>query len=175
MDAGAFVIFLIFSLISARILTPYDSRYDNGKYILVKNKKIAKILIEKQLFSDRRNVQKKDRNKMSIMGFILYIANALLVFVSIILVCSPKIPCTPFELSDEETVYLYADTLNEKVIAIFSIVVLCMSFIAIAVSMFKGNKQLVESKIEKFLVYAVAVFMILLGVAIIAVVLGELF
>lgn len=171
---GEFILFLVFSLIVARTLTPYDSRYDKGKYILIKNQKIAKILIEKQLFWERRNVQKKDRNKMSITGFVLYIANFVLIFVAIILACSPKIPCVPFVLSDEETVYLYADTLNEKIVAIGSIVVLGMTFIGITISLFKEN-SFIDSKIARALVYAAAVFMILLGVAIMGVMLVELF
>lgn len=171
---GAFILFLVFGLIVARTLTPYDSRYDKGKYILIKNQKIAKILIEKQLFWERRNVQKKDRNKMSITGFVLYIANFVLIFVAIILACSPKIPCVPFVLSDEETVYLYADTLNEKIVAIGSIVVLGMTFIGIAISLFKEN-SFIDSKIARALVYAAAVFMILLGVAIMGVMLVELY
>lgn len=171
---GAFILFLVFSLIVARTLTPYDSRYDKGKYILIKNQKIAKILIEKQLFWERRNVQKKDRNKMAISGFVLYIADFALIFIAIILACSPKIPCVPFVLSYEETVYLYADTLNEKIVAIGSIVVLCMTFIGIAISLFKEN-SFIDSKIARALVYAAAVFMILLSVAIMGVMLVELF
>lgn len=174
MNIGAFVVFLVFGLIVARTLTPYDSRYDKGKYILIKNQKIAKILIEKQLFWERRNVQKKDRNKMSISGFVLYIADFTLIFIAIILACSPKIPCVPFVLSDEETVYLYANTLNEKIIGIGSIVVLCMTFIGIAISLFKEN-HFIDSKIARALVYAVAVFMILLSFTMLVLMLVELF
>ncbi len=175
MGVGAFVIFVIFSLITARSLTPYDSRYDKGKYVLIKDKRIANILIDKELFFDRRNVQKKDRNKMSIIGFILYVANALLICLSMILACSPKIPCEPFELSTEDDIYLYGDTLNQKFIALFSMILLCMSFIGFGISMFKGNERLAENKPTKFLLNSVAIFMILLGFAIILVVLVELF
>lgn len=171
---GEFILFFVFGLIVARTLTPYDSRYDKGKYILIKNQKIAKILIDKQLFWERRNVQKKDRNKMSICGFVLYTANFILIFAAIILACSPKIPCVPFVLSDEESVYLYANTMNEKIVAIGSIIVLCMTFIGIAISLFKEN-TFIDSKIARALVYAVAIFMILLSVAIMALMLVELF
>ncbi len=171
---GEFILFLVFDLIAARVLAPYDSRYDKGKYILIKNQKIAKILIDKQLFWERRNVQKKDRNKMSISGCVLYIANFILIFVAIVLACTPKIPCVPFVLSDEESVYLYADTLNEKIVAICSIIVLCMTFIGIAVSLFKENK-LIDSKTARILVYATAIFLILISVAIIIVMLFDLF
>ncbi len=168
-----FPIMMIFTLIIARTLTSYDSRTNKGKFIVINNSTLAKILIEKEDFYERRKVQKKDRNKMSFMGFILYIANIVLILLTIILACAPKIPCEPYEL-DSAKMYLHADTWNMKIIIISSMILLCAEFICIAVSMFKENKR-IEGKFAKVLVQATAIFLILISVAIIIVMLFDLF
>lgn len=168
-----FPIMMIFTLVIARALTSYDSRTNKGKFIVINNPTLAKILIEKDDFYTRRKVQKKDRNKMNLMGFILYIANLVLILSTIILACSPPIPCEPYEL-DSEKMYLYADTWNMKIIIIFSMILLCAEFVCIAVYMCKENKR-TDEKTSKVLVYATATFLILISMAIIIVMVLDLF
>ena len=106
---------LIFTIIFARIGTTYDSRNSRGKYITIKNKALAKLLIEKEHFLDKgKCTLQKDRNKMSIIGLIFYLCNLFIIILTLILLLLPQIPCEPFEI-DATKIYLFADTINTKI------------------------------------------------------------
>ena len=115
-------ILLFFILVFARISACYDSRTSKCKYITVKNNTLAKILIEKESFFDKgKYTLKKDRNKMSIVGLSFYLCVIFIVALTLFFCLLPKIPCEPFEF-DATKMYFFADTLNQKIPIILSII-----------------------------------------------------
>lgn len=118
----------VLTLVIARCASTYDSRIHKGKYVVIRNKTIAKYLIEKHIdFGKGRQTLKKDRYKMSVFGLVIYLGVLFLILLSIILLLVPKVPCEPF-LVDSEKLFFYADTVNEKIP-----VCLSMSWFGIAV------------------------------------------
>lgn len=96
----------------ARLASTYDSRIHKGKYIVIRNERIARLFIEKCIdFGRGRQTLKKDRNKMSLFGLIIYSGILFVILLSIILLIVPKVPCEPF-LVDSEKLFIYADTVN---------------------------------------------------------------
>ena len=143
---------LIFSIVFARICTTYDSRSSRGKYITIKNKTLAKLLIEKEHFLDKgKCTLQKDRNKMSIIGLIFYLCNLFIIILTLILLLLPKIPCEPFEI-DATKMYLFADTINTKIPICFTMMLLCSEFFYFAIMMFRYIKN-VEQKWIKALIF----------------------
>ncbi len=159
-------ILLVFLLVIARICACYDSRISKGKYITVKHDRLAKILIEKEHFLYKgKHTLKKDRNKMSVVGFIFYLCVIFLVVLLLIFLLLPPIPCTPF-MMDATGLYLFADTLNQKIPIIFSIMLLCSEFIYFAVLLFRYKKEL-EQKWIKILVCLSSLFLGLISTIVI--------
>ena len=75
-----FPLLLFFTVIFARLSTTYDSRNSKGKYIVIKNRTLAKALIEKENFYYKgRHTLQKDRNKMSVIGLAFYLCNVFVV------------------------------------------------------------------------------------------------
>ena len=121
------VIIILCTIILAREISGYDSRYNNRKYFTIKNKTLAKILLPKTLGS-RRNVKraKADFNKMTYIGAIFYLCNFLLLLsIPIFLFLVPEIQIKPFELN-AESAYISVDTLNEKLPLLFSFILLAV-------------------------------------------------
>ena len=60
------MIYLLFamSIFIIRILAGYDSRYQNGKYLSVKNTVLSKILLDSMSIYSRTKRLKKDKNKI---------------------------------------------------------------------------------------------------------------
>ena len=144
-------ILLFFILVFARMSTCYDSRISKCKYITVKNNTLAKILIEKESFFDKgKYTPQKDRNKMSIVGLIFYLCVIFIVALTLFFCLLPKIPCEPFEF-DATKMYLYADTLNQKIPIILSIILLCSEVVYFTVSLFQYKKE-IEQKWIRILV-----------------------
>lgn len=149
---------LIFTIILARICTTYDSRSSRGRYITVKNKALAKLLIEKELFFDRgKYTLQKDQNKMSVIGLIFYLCNLFIIILTLILLLLPPIPCTPFEI-DTTKVYLFADTINVKIPIILTMILLCAEFLCFAIMLLRSIKN-VEQKWIKALLFIVSIMM----------------
>ena len=158
---------LIFSIVFARICTTYDSRSSRGKYITIKNKTLAKLLIEKEHFLDKgKCTLQKDRNKMSIIGLIFYLCNLFIIILTLILLLLPQIPCVPFEI-DATKMYLFADTINSKIPICSTMILLCSEFFYFAIMMFRYIKN-VEQKWIKYLMFIVSMIITLVcGVVII--------
>ena len=164
---------LIFSIVFARICTTYDSRSSRGKYITIKNKTLAKLLIEKEHFLDKgKCTLQKDRNKMSIIGLIFYLCNLFIIILTLILLLLPQIPCEPFEF-DASKMYLYADTLNQKIPIILSIILLCSEMLYFTVLLFRCKKE-IEQKWIKTLVYVSSLLMGLVSLIVILEMIFEL-
>ena len=167
-------ILLFFILVFARISTCYDSRISEYKYITVKNNTLAKILIEKESFFDKgKYTLKKDRNKMSIVGLSFYLCAIFIVALTLFFCLLPKIPCEPFEF-DATKMNLFADTLNQKIPIILSIILLCSEFVYFAVSLFRYKKE-IEQKWIKILVCVSSLLMGLVSSIVILGILFELF
>ena len=141
---------IIFVLIFARICSCYDSRISKGKYVTIKNNTLAKLLIDNEhFFYKGKRTLKKDRNKLSVVGLIFYLCVVFIVVLTFIFLLLPQIPCEPFEL-DSTKIYLYADTLNEKIPLIFSIILMCVEIIYIAVLLFQYRNEIAQKGIRIF-------------------------
>ncbi len=121
-------------LIICRFFAGYDSRYQNGRYIVINNPKLRRLLIDETSFFERRKRHKNDINKMTVLGLILYIYSLVTLVLSILLhIIVPPIPVEPWEI-ETDRLFVYADTLNEKIVAIciwlfFLSVIACMAFL----------------------------------------------
>lgn len=146
----------IFTIIFARICTTYDSRSSRGKYITIKNKTLAKLLIEKEHFLDKGEYTlQKDRNKMSIIGLTFYLCNLFIIILTLILLLLPQIPCAPFEI-DATKMYLFANTINSKLSIVLTMILLCAEFLYFAIMLFRCIKN-VEQKWLKILIFVISI------------------
>lgn len=141
---------LLMVFLFARMISCYDSRISKGKYVTINNKTLAKLLIDNEhFFYKGKRTLKKDRNKLSIVGLTFYLGVVFIVVVSFVFFLLPIIPCEPFEL-DTSKMYFYADTLNEKVPLILSIILMCAELIYTAVLLFKYRKEIEQKGIKIF-------------------------
>ena len=110
---------LLFVTVILRIMAGYDSRYQSGKYIQLKNRTLAALLLAKQSpFNKYVSRPNKDRNKMTVGGAILYIALFAVVILAAVLIFIPTIPTEPWEWMSNSKLQVFADTLNEKIFAV---------------------------------------------------------
>ena len=106
---------LFVTLVFAKTVSTYDSRIHKGKYVVIRNKTIARLLISKCTPPVRgKQTLKKDRNKMSLFGLVIYLGTLFVILITVILLIIPKVPCEPF-LVDSTRLFLYADTINAKI------------------------------------------------------------
>ena len=165
---------LILTIIFARICTIYDSRSSKGKYITIKNKTLAKLLIENEhFFYKGKKTLQKDRNKMSIIGLIFYLCNLFIIILSVILSFLPKISCKPFEI-DTNKLYFFADTINLKIPICFTMILLCAEFLYFGIALFRDIKK-VEQKWIKWLIFVSSIIIGLVCGAVIIEMFFELF
>lgn len=151
----------LFTVILARICSTYDSRNSRGKYVILKNKFLAKILIDKEGFwAKGRYTLQKDRNKMSIVGLAFYLCNLFIIVLTIVLMLLPQIPCAPFEI-DTTKIYVYTDTVNTKIPVILTMILLCAEIFWLSISLFCYVKK-VEQKWIKILIYVVSIFIFII-------------
>jgi|GEM_PF-5559788 len=128
---------LIIELFFARCFTSYDSRFSKGKYITVKNKRMAKLLIDRQSFFERRYTLKKDRNKMSVMGLIFYLCVIFLFVITLFFDIIPPIPCDPFGI-DTTKMSFFANTINQKVPILLAWIVMCVELFYIGILSYRA-------------------------------------
>lgn len=126
----AMVLIIICTLIIAREIAGYDGRYNDRKYFVLQNKKIAKILLPKSVGFQRGAKRKKeDFNKMTYIGASFYLCNFLLFLIALIfLLFIPEVKTVPFEL-ESEYIYIFVDTINEKIPVLLSFVLLAVEII----------------------------------------------
>ena len=65
-----YLLFLL-SLIVCRFFSGYDSRFQNGKYIIINSPKLRMLLVDEMSFFERKKRLKKDINKMTISGLLI--------------------------------------------------------------------------------------------------------
>ena len=158
------MIYLLFamSIFMIRILAGYDSRYQNGKYISVKNTVLSKILLGSMSIYSRTKRPKKDKNKMSIRGIPFYVAAASVLLINLVFLFIADIPIGPWGIETNKFI-VYANTFNDKISAI-SILLLFFSVIGyIAITIIRSTKE-IKPKWIKIFVWVVAVIMILMAV-----------
>lgn len=125
------ILFIIFAtLFFARYMSGYDSRYNDRKHFVLKNKKIAKILLPKSAGWQRSTKRTKtDFNKMTYAGAVFYFCNLLLVLsIPVFLFLIPDIKIQPFEI-DSRYIYLFADSLNTKLPVLLSLIMLAVEIV----------------------------------------------
>lgn len=155
------ILFIIFAtLFFARTISGYDNIYNNRKYFVIKNKEIAKLLLPKSAgWSRGANRAKTNFNKMTYIGAIFYICNALLILsLPLFLFLVPEIKVSPFEI---ETRYLYilVDTLNQKLPVLLAVLLLAVEIIFEFINMISQSKK----QNKKGIVVLSSILMIIIG------------
>ena len=150
------------SIFMIRILAGYDSRYQNGKYLSVKNTVLSKILLDSMSIYGKTKRLKKDKNKMSICGIPFYVAAACVLLINLAFLFITDIPVEPWGIETSKFI-VYANTLNDKISSI-SILLLLMSIVGyIAFTIIHSTKE-TKPKWIKVVSWMVAVIMILTAV-----------
>ena len=128
------------SIFMIRILAGYDSRYQNGKYLSVKNTVLSKILLDSMSIYGRTKRLKKDKNKMSICGIPFYVAAVFVLLINLVFLFITDIPIEPWGIETSKFI-VYANTLNDKISSI-SILLLLMSIVGyIAFTIIHSTKE----------------------------------
>ncbi len=116
----------------------------NRKYILIKNRRLAEILINKKS-SYVKYVKVKDRQKLNIPCFVLYLAFALIVLVTVIFFLLPKMPCEPISMPFPRHNPIVLDTYNAKIPYVLAFLLFFVQinlyFVPMSIKVFKNKEQ----------------------------------
>ncbi len=159
------MVYLIFaiSVFFIRILSGYDSRYQKGKYLSVKNTILSKILLDSMSIYGKTRRLKKDENKMSICGVFFYVGAGLVLFINLFFLIVTDIPNEPWGFETNKFI-VYTNTLNDKISAI-AILFLFLSIVGyVAFSIMQATKE-TKPKWVKIFVWIVAILMISISVS----------
>jgi hypothetical protein len=135
--------FILFAtLLLARDMSGYDSRYNNKKYFVLKNKSVAEIILPKTVGFQRGVKRKKaDFYKMTYTGLFFYLCNLLLIFlIPLCLLLVPEIQVQPYEL-ETRYIYILVDTLNQKLPVLFSLILLSIEIIYVFINIIAQAKK----------------------------------
>lgn len=154
-------ILFLFSLIFIRGFAGYDSRKQTGKYIIINNKAVSSLLLDKMMMLEKSYRPRKDRNKMSVVGLVYYIAAFIVFIISVVFTLVPDIPCKPWAFQSVKFALL-ADSLNDKIVAIAITSLLAAVFSYLAISIVKMTKDTKPTWLKIF-VWATACLMILVS------------
>ena len=111
-------------LLITRANSTYHPHLLFKRYVIIKNKAIVKLLIgQSDPANCRSNNRKANRNKLTYSGIIFYVLFLVLCCFSITINLLPEIPCESF-VFESRTMFLTADTLNEKLPFIFALTLL---------------------------------------------------
>ena len=154
------VFILIGTLLLARDISGYDGKYNKGKYFVLQNKEIAKILLPKSSgFQRGVKRSKTDFNKMTYSGATFYICNLLLILtIPAFLFLVPEIKVSPFEI-DTRYLYILVDTLNQKLPVLFAFVLLTIEIIFEFINVISQSKK----QNKKGMIILSSILMILIG------------
>ena len=155
-----YVLFLL-SIIFIRGFAGYDSRKKKGKYIVIKSRILSTLLLDEMVMLEKTYRLKKDRNKMSIVGLIYYLAALIVLLLSIIFAFIPAIPCEPWAFESAKFV-LFADSLNDKIVTVAITLLLSAVWDYIAVSIVKMTKDTKPTWLKIF-IWITACLMILIS------------
>lgn len=165
------IVFVIM-VIMVRFVAPYDSNYMNGKYVTIKNPKLRSLLIDKSRFFDKTDRRKKDINKITILGIVLYVyaaVSALLSVLSYIFISKSQVE--PW-IIEHEWFHVCLDTLNECFSAGFIVSFLALYAGVVGVRMLQYAKTY-DSKWIRLPLYVVSLILIAVSVAIVIMMLYE--
>ena len=155
-----YVLFLL-SVIFIRGFAGYDSRKKKGKYIVIKSRILSIFLLDEMDMLEKKYHLKKDRNKMSIVGLIYYLAALVVLIISIVFALIPNIPCEPWAFESAKFV-LFADSLNDKIVTVAITLLLSAVWDYIAVSIVKMTKDTKPTWLKIF-IWITACLMIFVG------------
>ena len=124
--------------------TQFNPNDTNRKYINIKNRSLAKLLIQQK--SDYvEYVKVKDRLKLNIPCFISYIILVVIIIIAIIMYLIPEMPCEQTRLPFSRFNSIIIDTYNAKIPYILAFIMLFVQFDIMLVSanikMFKTGKE----------------------------------
>ena len=159
------MIYLLFvmSIFFIRILAGYDSRYQKGKYISIKNTVLSVVLLDSMSIYGRTKRLKKDKNKMAICGIPFYLGIGIVLIINIVFLIIPKFPTEPWGIETNKF-FVYANTLNDKISAI-AILMLFASVIGYTdISIIRSTKETKPKWIKAF-IWVVASLMLFVAVA----------
>lgn len=153
-----YLLFLL-SLIVCRFFSGYDSRFQNGKYIIINSPKLRMLLVDEMSFFERKKRLKKDINKMTISGLFFYIYSLATLILSVLLyIIVPKIPIEPWEI-ETDNFFMYVDTFNEKLSAI-CIWLFFLSIISYVAVLMVRHTKTVKQRWIRILIYIVSSIML---------------
>lgn len=136
-------IFLLFLnlLFITRCISGYDSRYNNRKHFVVKNKELAKILLPKSAaFQKGAKRLKTEFNKMTYAGVVFYICNLLLILsIPIFIFLIPKTEVSSYVIDSEFSISV--NRFNEKLFAILTFLLIVIEFGYIVLNSFLDYKK----------------------------------
>ena len=159
------MVYLIFalSIFLVRLFAGYDSRYQKGKYISIKNTVLSIVLLDSMSIYEKTRRLKKDKNKMSFCGIPFYLGIGIVLLTNIVFSIIPDIPIEPWGMETNKFI-VYANTLNDKISAI-AILILFVSVINyIAISIIRSTKGTKPNWIKVF-IWIVSALMIVTATA----------
>ncbi len=155
--ASLFVVYIL-CILMLRFTAGYDSRYQRGKFIKIKSPVLRKILLDKMSFEERRYRLKKDIDKMSVSGLVLYIvAFIVFLFILVFLCFVPPIPTDVF-MFEGSRFFIYLDTFNKKAAAVGIAAFFCLTVLYISFNLILSAK-FIKTKGVKVFSYIVGIFL----------------
>lgn len=147
MDLFVFLMFLLLMAVNWVLIyskTQFNPNSTNRKYINIKNRFLAKILIQQK--SDYiKYVKVKDRLKLNIPCFIGYIIFAVIFVISIIMYLVPEMPCEPTSLPFGKFNSVILDTYNAKIPYTLALI---MIFVQFDIMLLSANIKQLKAKNE---------------------------
>ena len=150
----------VFLILIIRVLSGYDSRYQKGKYISIKNPVLSVVLLDNESIYTRKKRLKKDKNKMAICGIPFYLGIVITLITNIIFLIIPDISIQPWVIETNKGVILYTNTLNDKISGITVLMLATLIIGYIAISMMHLTKE-TKPKWTKIFVWIIASLMII--------------
>ena len=159
------MVYLIFalSIFFVRLLAGYDSRFQKGKYISIKNTVLSIVLLDSMSIYGRTGRLKKDKNKMSFCGIPFYVGVGIVLIINTVFLIIPDMPIEPWGIETNKFI-VYANTLNDKISAIAILILFTLVIDYIAVSIIHLTKEK-KPKWIKIFIWIVATLMIVTATA----------
>ena len=154
--------YLLFAMLLylIRLLAGRDGRYSKAKYIVVKNKVLACVLLDNMSIYTRTKRRKSDRNKMTYLGLGLYIAAAVVLLINIVCLIIPKVYTEPW-IFETDKFAIVANTLNERISAIAIMQLFSVVLVPIAMSMIQATGKL--PKLGRTLAYIFSILIMIVA------------
>ena len=143
------------------LFSPYNPNKPNAKYITLKNKFAARLLISKRN-PWLKYVKVKDRDKLYFPCLIGYICLALTVVFSVIVATLPPMLCTPTTLPYSRRGQFNVSTYNEKIplslILILNLIIFICVLGSVFVSLLKKKDEPKKTGSIIFIIFVILLF-----------------